>query len=322
MASSLSSIRAANAALGIQSPDLALTAVFVGATAGIGLATLRAFAKHIPNPTAIIVGRSRARFETQLQELKALNPKGTFEFVESEIELLRDVDAASALVTKTLQAQQQTKKEKTIDLLYLSQGYISFAGRQPNADGLDTSISLRYHGRVRFARNLLPALAPNARVISILAGGQEGKVFEDDLGLERNYSVPNSMSHFGSLMTLSFDALAAEPGNEGRVFIHAFPGVVNTGLLSKSATGVLALLFRWVVEPVLGLLVARSPEEVGERMLFYGTSEEMAGNEGKAVALDDKGVRREVEVLKGYREKGLAGRVVDFEEKAFEQAAR
>lgn len=43
-----------------------LTFVFAGATAGIGLSTLKAFAKHAVNPTAYIIGRSRAKFQAHL----------------------------------------------------------------------------------------------------------------------------------------------------------------------------------------------------------------------------------------------------------------
>lgn len=312
----LSEIRSANSALRTKQPNLALTAVFVGATAGIGLATLQAFTKHIPHPTAIIVGRSRARFEPHLRALQALNPAASLTFLEHEVELLRDVDAAARAIAKTLDGQK-------IDLLCLSQGYVSFAGRQPNADGLDTSISLRYHGRVRFVHDLLPSLAPRARVVSVLAGTQEGPVFEEDLGLESHYSLTNSMNHFGTLMTMSFDHLAAQPENSDRVFVHAFPGVVSTGLLGKSATGVLGVLFRWVLEPVMGLFVSGAAD-VGERMLWYGTAEgfgEAEAKKGVCVPVNEKGEVKEIEVLKGYREKGFAAKVGEWEQGVFEKVA-
>lgn len=309
----ISSIRAANSSLRTLDPGLALTAVFIGGTSGIGLATLRAFAQHVPRPNATIVGRNRSRFEPHLASLQQLNPNGKFTFIEHPIELLADVDATSNLIQETLHG-------KKIDLFYQSQGYISFAGRQSNADGLDSSIALRYHGRVRFTHNLLPHLAPRARVVSILAGRQEGKIFEDDLGLERNYSVPNSMGHFASLMTLQYDGLAAGERSiekAGPTFVHAFPGLVATGLLGNSATGLLGYLFRWVVDPLLALLVAAKPEDVGERMLFYGTDAsfgEEGRRAGKAVTIDDKGELGENEMLRQYRAKGM-GEVVGRWEK-------
>ncbi|KAK5713894.1 hypothetical protein LTR17_017393 [Elasticomyces elasticus] len=301
----LSEVRSANAALNkIHSTS---TAVFVGATRGIGFATLRAFAKYIPNPIAIIIGRSRKAFTSGLEDLRQLNPNGTYTFVESEITLIKDIDA----VCKTIKRELDNSK---IDLLVISQGYISFAGRETNADGLDNSISLRYYGRVRFTQNLLAVMATHGRVISILAGGQEGKILEDDLDLERNYTIPQSAAQFASMMTLSFDHLAAQ--NAGKAFIHAFPGLTSTGLLGRSATGVLGVVFRWVLEPLLGLFSAKAPD-VGERMLYYGTAAEFA--EG-SWALDEKGVSKEVEALKGYRETGWAEKVAEHNERMFERA--
>ncbi|KAK5695635.1 hypothetical protein LTR17_024515 [Elasticomyces elasticus] len=301
----LSEVRSANAALNkIHSTS---TAVFIGATRGIGLATLRAFAKHIPNPTAIIVGRNRTAFASELDNLRQINPNATYTFIESEITLIKDIDAVCETIKREL-------ADSKIDLLVTSQGYISFAGRETNADGLDNSISLRYYGRVRFTQNLLPVIATHGRVISILAGGQEGKILEDDLDLERNYTIPQSAAQFASMMTLSFDHLAAQ--NPGIAFIHAFPGLTSTGLLGRSATGVLGMVFRWVLEPLLGLFSAKA-EDVGERMLYYGTAADFA--EG-SWAVDEKGVSKEVEVLKGYRKTGWAAKVAEHNERMFERA--
>lgn len=225
------------------------------------------------------------------------------------------MDATSKLVQKTLDG-------KRIDLLYLSQGYISFAGREDNADGLDKSISLRYYGRTRFTQNLLPSMSSTGRAITVLAGTQEGKVFEDDLDLERNYSIPNTMAHFATLMTLSYDHLAAQQENTDKTFIHVFPGLVSTGLLGRSASGILGYLFRWVVDPLLGLLVAMKPEDVGERMLWYATAGELAAGQGtaKCVTIDDKSAVKEIELLKGYRERGFERKVADWEGRVFERA--
>lgn len=44
--------------------------------------------------------------------------------------------------------------------------------------------------------------------MSILAGGKEGEMIEDDLDLEHNYSMAQSAAQFASMTTLSFDHLA------------------------------------------------------------------------------------------------------------------
>lgn len=303
----ISEVKSANASLD-KSPQ-ELTALFTGATNGIGLATLRAFAKHISSPRAIIIGRSQTKFANELENLHSINPKGTYTFLEADISLIQNID-------QLCQTIQTALEETKIDLLIMSQGYISFNGRETNADGLDTSISLRYYGRLRLAQNLLPCMSEHARVLSILAGGQEGKIIEDDLDLERNYSIPNSMAQFASMMTLSFDHLAKAYPEKS--FIHVFPGLTRTGLLGRSATGVLGLLMRWVLEPVLGLFSLTS-EEVGERMLYYGTSG-LYKAKGECWPLNEKGEPTVVDVLKGYRKRGWAEKIWDHDQRMFERA--
>ena len=301
----ISEIRSANAAL--KKTHDSLAAVFVGATSGIGLATLQSFADHIPKPKAIIVGRSRSKFQPELEILQELNPNGEFIFLETDISLIKNIDAVGKEIEKLLPSGG-------LDLLFTSQGYISFIGWENNADGLDNSISLRYYGRVRFTQNLLPLMSRNSRAISILAGGKEGKIFEDDLDLERNYSVMNSGNHFATMMTLSYDKLAES--NPEKAFVHVYPGLVSTGLLGRSATGLLGLLFRFVLEPILSLF-AITPEEAGERMLYYGTSEQYAKG---SWSLDWDGAAKDVEVLREYRETGMGERIVEHNHKVFERA--
>jgi NAD(P)-dependent dehydrogenase (short-subunit alcohol dehydrogenase family) len=300
---SLTEVKSANAAL--RNKHESLTAVFTGATAGIGLATLRAFAKYIPKPKAIVVGRSRSKFEPELQNLQSTNPNGDFTFLEADVSLIKNIDAV---------CEQIKKQVSSIDLLFTSQGYLSFVGRENNADGLDNSISLRYYGRIRFIQNLLPIMSKNARTVTVLAGGQEGKIFEDDLDLERNYSIANSAGHFAAMLSLTNDKFAEQNPEKG--FVHVFPGLVSTGLLGNSATGVLGYLFRWLVQPLLSLF-ATKPEEAGERMLYYGTSEQYATG---SKILDADGTEKAEKVLVEYRQRGMADVVAEHNQKIFESA--
>lgn len=166
--------RSANAAL--KNQHQSMTAVFVGATSGIGLETLRLFAQDIPKPTAIIVGRNRSKFDLELQNLKTLNPNGEYRFIEGEVALLKNVDAI---------CEEIKKQNPKIDLLYLSQGYLNIGARDNNEDGLDNSFSLRYYGRVRFTQNLLPVMSQNARVIS-------GEIPVSEIGYRGECLLPQS----------------------------------------------------------------------------------------------------------------------------------
>ncbi|EMC96415.1 hypothetical protein BAUCODRAFT_33743 [Baudoinia panamericana UAMH 10762] len=302
---SLSEVRSSNAAL--PRGQGTLTAVFVGATSGIGLATLRSYATHISNPTALIIGRNRSKFASELGNLRSLNPAGSFTFLEADVSLIKNIDAVCESIKQQLSGAK-------VDLVYLSQGYVGFNGRETNAEGLDNSFSLRYYGRIRFASRLAPLLTPNGRVVSVLGGGQEGKMIEDDLDLERNYSVGQAMVHSATLHSLSFDQLAKQYPD--KAFIHAFPGLASTGLLGHSATGVLGVAFKWIVEPLMSLFVAK-PADVGERMLYYGTAPQFQRG---SWTLNEKGEAKEVAALKEYREKGWAEKVGEFNVKMFERA--
>lgn len=123
-------IKLSNSDLRNQSP---LVCVFVGATSGIGLNALKDLAKNGNAPKVYIVGRSREKATAILTELKSLNPKGTFEFIEAQVSLLRDVEAA---------CKEIKEKEKYIDLLFLSPGGLNLAGRQ-GKDPLLCSNSMR-----------------------------------------------------------------------------------------------------------------------------------------------------------------------------------
>lgn len=97
-----------------------LVVLFVGATSGIGEGTLKQFAKNAFAPTIYIVGRSKAAAASLLDEIHASNREATINFIETEISLIKNVDVA---------CEEIKSKEKKLDLLFASPGYLSFDGR-------------------------------------------------------------------------------------------------------------------------------------------------------------------------------------------------
>lgn len=93
-----------------------LIAVFVGATSGIGAATLKAFAKYTRGPRAYFVGRSQTAADTIIAECKALNAGGEYVFIEADISLIHTVDEVCARIKA---------RETRLDILFLSQGTAS-----------------------------------------------------------------------------------------------------------------------------------------------------------------------------------------------------
>lgn len=131
---------------------------------------------------------------------------------------------------------------------------------------------------MRFIHNLLPQLSQSshARVISLLAAGDEGTIFTDDLDLKTNYTLPNTMTHGATLNSLALEELSKE--NPETTFIHAYPGFVKTDLMAKlfgGAQGWMAfvgIFLSWTAHPIIKL-ISKDPQEAGERGLYVATSE-------------------------------------------------
>ena len=267
---SVQAIRKSNA--GIADQPEGLVALFLGGTSGIGQSALVQFAKYALRPRIYIVARRAASTTTLLEELHEHNRGGTYTVIEKDVSLICETgDVVKFVATR----------ESKLDLLFESVGFISFSGRQETAEGLEPSMTTRYYSRVYAAHGLLPLLnaAASPRVVSILAGGMEGKMSENDLDLRKpgNYSIVGAAVHSATMLTLAYEHLARE--NPRISFVHAFPGSVATPLFSRGSTGILYLFMRWVVQPLV-YLFATSVDEAGARALFYSTSNRYSVSDG------------------------------------------
>jgi len=96
-----------------------LICIFVGATSGIGASTIESMAKILEAPTFYILGRSETRFAAQKARLESLNPSTKIIFIEAEVSLLLEIDAACERIGAA---------ERKIDILYMSQGCVPLNG--------------------------------------------------------------------------------------------------------------------------------------------------------------------------------------------------
>ncbi|KAI2642649.1 hypothetical protein GGS21DRAFT_184406 [Xylaria nigripes] len=255
---SLKAIRESNARIASSLPS-GLVAVFVGATSGIGEASLRNFVKQVRQPRIYFVGRRESEGERIHVDLKKINPEGEYHYLKYDVSLLKNVDE----VCRQIQA-----KESAINLLFLTCGTL-LTGKQ-TAEGLNYQPALVYYCRTRFIVNLLPQLrqASNLRrVVTVLAGGKEGKIFTDDL--QGNQISNLSMrGHFTSIITLTLGILSKRAPEVS--FLHVYPGFVQTGL-SRELTGIIPAIFKILMMPVMAIL--RIPiDESGERHTYLATS--------------------------------------------------
>ena len=116
-----SSVQIANRGLASADDASGLVCVFVGATSGIGLSTVTALLNIARHSTLYIVGRSEKRFAPQMRSWRAMNRSCRLVFLEAQVSLLSEVDAACAKVIEA---------EEKVDMLYMSPGYLPVGPRQ------------------------------------------------------------------------------------------------------------------------------------------------------------------------------------------------
>src|ERR1700761_2903295 len=127
----LDAVRATNTAL---FRSRSFVAVFAGATAGIGEATLRALAAAHGGGgkglRAYVGGRKRETAERLLADCARVCPDGKFMFVQTtDLSLLENVDKVCAEITKDEQ-EAAGREHARIDLLCMSQGDFNFSPRK------------------------------------------------------------------------------------------------------------------------------------------------------------------------------------------------
>ncbi|PYI09220.1 hypothetical protein BO78DRAFT_427578 [Aspergillus sclerotiicarbonarius CBS 121057] len=244
-----------------------IIALFVGATNGIGEATLKQFAKHTKRPRAYFVGRSQDAGKRIAAECRALNPEGEYIFIPADISLLKRVDDVCCEIKS---------KENSLNLLFLSPGVAAI--HQETSEGLRTITSLFYYARIRFIINLLPLLQHATglrRVISVGAGGSEGPIDTADFEC-RTAPAAFFRGHITSMTTLALETLAEQAPTVS--FVNEHPGPVKTGLMREADS--LRMWIVWLVMMLIGRWVCVPLAESRERHLFLVTSAKYPARHG------------------------------------------
>ena len=147
-------------------------------------------------------------------------------------------------------------------------------------EGLETCFALSYYARIRLICNLLPLLRQSSRprVLSVLNGGNEKALHEQDLGLDERWSPISVINHTTTMTTLAFEHLAEQ--NSRLAFLHSCPGLVKTDIFARltppESSG---LLWRVTLASIRGLVavvmlcVGMDVEESGERQAFHLTTD-------------------------------------------------
>ncbi|KAJ5171986.1 hypothetical protein N7492_004579 [Penicillium capsulatum] len=294
---SLTAVKSHNATLESLGPGL--IAVFVGGTSGISLSTALAFARHTISPKIFLIGRSQSAADAAIASLKSINPSAQPNFLQTDLSLLENVDKVCAKITA---------REKKLNLLFMTPGYMTLSGREETAEGLDRKLVLHYYARMRFITKMLALLSaaakdasvePSARlsrVISVLdplvavRPGGSSTLDYSDLSLKHNFSLGRCGAHASLMGNFFLESLARQYVHTS--FIHAYPSGVATSLMrdmpgGSLISGILKTLARPFIVPI---------EESGERHLYAATSERFPSriegmNEGRDIAVGSDGTR-------------------------------
>ncbi|CAI6094551.1 unnamed protein product [Clonostachys chloroleuca] len=266
MTVSISEVKASNRRI---SQDTApQTAVFTGATDGIGKASLARLVSTKLPIRIYVIGRNGEKHKPFLDQLRASNGKADIIWLEGQVSLLAD--------TKRL-CETIKEREKSLDILYTSPGFLTRGERTETSEGLPATLALSFYNRLSMMIQLLPLLnasTNNPRVVNVLAAGTESSSLPlDDLELKKpgNFSLMNSSRTSVVSTTLSMLRLAKE--NPHVIFLHHYPGGVNTGLFEK------AFGDKWFfgAAGLILSLAATTPEDAGEKVVYLMTSAKYGG---------------------------------------------
>lgn len=256
--------------------------VVVGGTSGIGQAIAFSIARHCPDASITIVGRNESVANSMLPQLGS-NPK----FIRADVSLMSEIRTA-------------TKKINAVDILVLTQGILTMAGRTPTTENIDNKLALHYYGRVLFVQELLPLLRSSpigGKVLFVLdsLNGNPSKINWDDMPLETSYSLGAAANHAMSFTDMTIQYLAGQPENANLTFTHAYPGAVRTPLADS-----LPFWARIPAKCVMALGVGVMPADCAEYMIhgLLGTEKgwRYVDNKGEAVkkkkAIDEEMIKK------------------------------
>ncbi|KAL3443350.1 hypothetical protein BJX65DRAFT_285353 [Aspergillus insuetus] len=245
-------------------------ALFVGATSGIGAATLKAFAKYTVKPKAYFVGRSQEAADAIIAECQTLNTEGEYIFIAADVSLIKVVDEVCA---------QIQAREPYLNILFLSQGVARF-DRPVTAENIHLVAALAHYSRIRFITRLLPLLQAaqgHRRVVTVGGGGFEGPLDTSDFQA-LHIPLEKLRGHLITLITLGLETVAKSAPEVS--FIHDYPGAVDTPL-TRTVLSVMNEGAAIDGGSVPDLITA---EESGERHVYLLTSPRYPAAEG----VDDK----------------------------------
>jgi len=189
----------------------------VGGTSGIGRALAMLFATR-PAALVTVVGRNAQAAE---EMINSPGVNGRLKFLRADVSLMRDIRRA---------ADEYKRENPSLDVLILTQGILTMAGRTETVEGIDNKMALHYYGRMLWIREMLPIMPQGARVLTVLDAvrGNLSNVNWDDMDLKHSFGVSAAANHcisFNNTMVQHFSQ-----HHPNITFVHGYPGFVKTAI--------------------------------------------------------------------------------------------
>ena len=188
----------------------------------------------------------------------------------------RPLEATSMRQIKQYTDTFKSVSGQKLDLLIMTQGILTMAGRTETPEGIDRKMALHYYGKQLLIRELLPTMTEDAKVIIVLDGvyGNPTKLDWEDLDLKKHFSLAKAANHcivMNDAMVQFHAAQQQREGTNNRHFVHACPGAVSSSL-DRELPWYLRLVARAAVN-----VVGVSPDTCAEYLLNGASECAMAG---------------------------------------------
>ncbi len=241
--------------------------LITGATSGVGKATAMALAK--PQNHLFLVARNARKGEILKKEILAMAPQAQISLLYADLALLRETrELATAFKTQS----------HTLDVLINCAGLVS-SSRVETEEGIEQTLAVNYLSHYLLSHLLVDALkrSPQGRVINVASLiPPMAKVNFADIHSKQQY---NGVAAYlqSKVADVMFTYDLAEQLKNSRVTVNAVhPGIVKTNLGLETSRGALQAFVRFCMS-----VIAITPQESAQRVLFLAESDTLAGVTGK-----------------------------------------
>ncbi|KAJ3469594.1 hypothetical protein MRS44_003659 [Fusarium solani] len=221
-----------------QSPEkwekMTTRALVVGGTSGIGYAMACRVAAEASTSVVTISGRTKPRVAAEAStSVVTISGRTKPQNIPHANINFRPLEATSMRQIKQYTDDFKAQGQK-LDLLIMTQGIMTMAGRTETAEGIDRKMALHYYGKQLLIRELLPTMSEDGKVIIVFDGwlGSPDKLIWEDLDLKTHFSLGKAADHCMSMNDAMVQYFAAQQTSNGagrRHFVHAWPGGVSSG---------------------------------------------------------------------------------------------